>query len=185
MSRPQSHPADIQRTHVRVSSYSMKERMREETAKARRPELFSVPSRDADDEPLTQVVATPEELLVARRGRQIQSRNSGVVCADQIERGAGGQSGLERTANTYASNLLMPEYVFDPTAWRHPRLTFEVVRTIADLFDTSIKATAIRLVGAREPGRLRQSALLVNQIAPVESEQDLPDAISGPPDRDR
>lgn len=53
---------------------------------------------------------------------------------------------IERVANVYAADLLMPRYLFDPTARQHARLSFRVVRKMAELFDTSLTATAIRLV---------------------------------------
>lgn len=53
---------------------------------------------------------------------------------------------LERTANTYAANLLLPPYLFRPLARKHKKLSFESVRALADQFDASRTATAIRLV---------------------------------------
>ena len=69
--------------------------------------------------------------------------------ADQIGRAGEGQSPRERSADIYAVNLLMPGYLLQPIARGCSRLTFEAVRTIADLFDTSVTATAIRLVEGR------------------------------------
>ena len=43
----------------------------------------------------------------------------------------------------------MPAYIFDPIARSYPKATFQTVTAIADLFDTSITATAIRLVEGR------------------------------------
>ena len=43
----------------------------------------------------------------------------------------------------------MPSYIFDPVVRAHPKLTFQTVSTIADLFETSVTATAIRLVEGR------------------------------------
>ena len=62
----------------------------------------------------------------------------------------------ERVADGYAADLLMPRYIFDPIAWQHDRLTVSVVRELADLFHTSLTATAIRVVETRH-----RSALLV------------------------
>ena len=53
---------------------------------------------------------------------------------------------LERTANTYAANLLLPPYLFGPLSRKHKNLSFESVRALADEFDASHTATAIRLV---------------------------------------
>jgi DNA-directed RNA polymerase specialized sigma24 family protein len=47
-----------------IASDSVKEQLRVEAAKARRPELLSVPSHDdADDDPLTRAVPTPEDIV--------------------------------------------------------------------------------------------------------------------------
>lgn len=51
----------------------------------------------------------------------------------------------ESVANKYASELLLPEHMFKPAATKKP-LTFETVRALADSFQTSRTATAIRLV---------------------------------------
>jgi hypothetical protein len=43
----------------------------------------------------------------------------------------------------------MPDYLFRPIARARPKITFDAVRAIADVFDTSRAATAIRLVEDR------------------------------------
>jgi IrrE N-terminal-like domain len=62
---------------------------------------------------------------------------------------AGRGLGSERAADRFASSLLMPEYLFRPAARAHPKVSFQTVRSIAELFDTSTTATAIRLVEDR------------------------------------
>ena len=52
---------------------------------------------------------------------------------------------LEARANRYAANLLLPTKMFTPRAARRPML-FQTVRALATTFETSITATAIRLV---------------------------------------
>jgi hypothetical protein len=52
----------------------------------------------------------------------------------------------ERVADAYAADLLMPRYLFDPAARKYPKLTLKAVITLADVFDTSLTATAIRVV---------------------------------------
>jgi Zn-dependent peptidase ImmA (M78 family) len=54
----------------------------------------------------------------------------------------------ERVANAYAADLLMPHYLFLPRARQHSKLTFDVVRELAEVFTTSQTATVIRLVGS-------------------------------------
>ena len=52
----------------------------------------------------------------------------------------------ERLADTYAADLLMPHYLFRPIAHEQGKLTFKAVNALADIFNTSFTATAIRLV---------------------------------------
>ncbi len=52
----------------------------------------------------------------------------------------------ERLADAYAADLLMPYYLFQPLAREQGKLTFKAVNTLADIFNTSFTATAIRLV---------------------------------------
>ena len=52
----------------------------------------------------------------------------------------------ERIADQYAADLLMPNYLFRPISRQHRRLDFKTVTAIAQIFQTSISATAIRLV---------------------------------------
>ena len=51
----------------------------------------------------------------------------------------------ERRANRYATELLLPEAMFIPRA-KNQAVTFETVRSLASEFQTSLTATAIRLV---------------------------------------
>lgn len=50
----------------------------------------------------------------------------------------------EREADAYASELLMPTYMFAPLAAKVKRPTFDAVIELAELFNTSVTATAIR-----------------------------------------
>jgi len=51
----------------------------------------------------------------------------------------------ERRANRYAANLLMPQFIFQPLA-KDKEITFRTVIDLCKKFETSITATAIRLV---------------------------------------
>jgi hypothetical protein len=51
----------------------------------------------------------------------------------------------ERRANRYAADLLLPKFIFEPLA-KNKEITFQTVRELCSLFQTSITATAIRLV---------------------------------------
>lgn len=52
----------------------------------------------------------------------------------------------ETRANRYASDLLMPVYMFKPRAKTFTRIDFDTVKSLAKTFTTSLTATAIRLV---------------------------------------
>ena len=52
----------------------------------------------------------------------------------------------ERTADGYAADLLIPNYLFRSLARQHGKLTFKAITALADIFHTSKSATAIRLV---------------------------------------
>ena len=71
-----------------------------------------------------------------------------VVClADDIGRAAVSDSNHpERLADQFASQLLMPEYLFRPIACAYAKFDFQKVCSIAEIFDTSRTATALRLV---------------------------------------
>jgi uncharacterized protein DUF955 len=66
-----------------------------------------------------------------------------------------GRMSPERVANTYAADLLMPRYLFGPVARAYPKLNFNTVSDIADIFHASRPTTAIRLVeGGHSPALL-------------------------------
>lgn len=70
-----------------------------------------------------------------------------LVCrADEIGSGENKWSPVERDADNYAADILMPRYIFQPIAQSYAKLTFQTVREIAGIFDASLTATAIRLV---------------------------------------
>lgn len=52
----------------------------------------------------------------------------------------------ERLADSYAADLLLPHYLFRPIAREHDKPTFKAVSVLADVFNTSFTATAIRLI---------------------------------------
>ena len=52
----------------------------------------------------------------------------------------------ERVADMFASDLLMPDYLLNPIARTQSKTNFQIVRDVSDVFDTSMTATAIRLV---------------------------------------
>ena len=56
-------------------------------------------------------------------------------------------SNPELQADAYASDLLLPGYIFRPLAADLDRLTLAAVRELAGMFNTSLTATAIRALG--------------------------------------
>ncbi len=62
---------------------------------------------------------------------------------------AGKHTETEKTADRYAADMLMPRYIFDPVSRSYSELTLKTVKEIADIFQVSITATAIRLVEGR------------------------------------
>lgn len=55
------------------------------------------------------------------------------------------KAAIEKRANQYAKELLMPTEIFSPLAQRRD-MTFATVKDLARIFETSLTATAIRLV---------------------------------------
>ena len=53
----------------------------------------------------------------------------------------------ELQADAYASDLLLPGYIFRPMIAEVDRLTLSAVKTLADRFETSMTATTIRALG--------------------------------------
>lgn len=51
----------------------------------------------------------------------------------------------ERRANRYATDLLLPQFMFEPLA-KNREITFQTVKDLCSRFQTSLTATAIRLV---------------------------------------
>lgn len=74
-----------------------------------------------------------------------------LVCRPEDIGRSGDWSSLspERIADGFAADLIMPWYLFLPMARQYPRLTFQVVRTLAEIFDVSPEAAAIRLIESR------------------------------------
>ena len=74
-------------------------------------------------------------------------RGKSSVCrASEIGGSGQGGAAIERQADNYAADLLMPVYLFRPLAAAHRRPSFEAIDALAGAFLTSRLATALRLV---------------------------------------
>jgi Zn-dependent peptidase ImmA (M78 family) len=94
----------------------------------------------ADSNPRRQRFSIAHEL-----GHWYHHRGQCLVCRAE-DTGPGGTSPRERAANTYAADLLMPAYLFRPLAAQHAKTNLKAINSLADVFQSSQTATAIRLV---------------------------------------
>lgn len=80
-------------------------------------------------------------------GHWLRDRGKVTACSEEVIYNRWQDEGKdsEAAANRFAANLLMPSFMFDPRAKNRP-ITFETVRSLAKVFQTSLTATAIRLV---------------------------------------
>ena len=77
------------------------------------------------------------------RGRMLVCRS------EDIGNRKSGTPEMECVADAYAADLLLPHYLFVPISRQHAKLSFRTVRDLGNVFDTSLTATAIRLVESR------------------------------------
>ncbi len=83
-------------------------------------------------------------------GHWCNHRGRCLVCrADDISPGSEGRAALEKVADRYAANLLLPPYMIRPLLAKQKRLNFKAVTDIANLFDVSLTATAIQIIESR------------------------------------
>ncbi len=74
-----------------------------------------------------------------------RGRVASFVCTEQVFATEWKSDNPERRANRYATDLLLPEFMFTPHA-KNLEITFETVRRLSAFFQTSLTTTAIRLV---------------------------------------
>jgi hypothetical protein len=80
-------------------------------------------------------------------GHWIYHRRRMLICqGEEIEKPSAEAMSIERAADRFASELLMPSYLFGPLAQSFGRPSMHVVRKLSEIFNTSQTATAIRLV---------------------------------------
>jgi Zn-dependent peptidase ImmA (M78 family) len=70
---------------------------------------------------------------------------SSFLCAEKVFAREWEEDNPERRANLYAADLLLPKFMFEPRA-KNREITFDAVIALAGDFQTSLTATAIRLV---------------------------------------
>ena len=85
--------------------------------------------------------------LAHELGHWIHHRGRTLFCAKADIMAKEGGNSFERTANSFAADLLLPGFLLAPLARARPKLTTTVVRELADEFQTTKSATALRLVG--------------------------------------
>lgn len=74
-------------------------------------------------------------------------RGKSSICrASEIGSFGQGGAGIERQADNYAADLLMPAYLFRPLAAGHRRPSFDTIDALAGAFATSRLATALRFI---------------------------------------
>jgi hypothetical protein len=79
-------------------------------------------------------------------GHWLRDRNRvAFACTDRVFRAEWAADNPEHRANTFAAELLLPERMFRPVARSLP-VTLATVHSLADAFQSSLTATAIRLV---------------------------------------
>lgn len=79
-------------------------------------------------------------------GHWMYDRNRiGFVCTNTQFRSQWGAVNREKAANEFAADLLLPRTIFGRYSYASP-VTIEAVRNLATKFETSLAATAIRLV---------------------------------------
>ncbi|WFU79938.1 ImmA/IrrE family metallo-endopeptidase [Bradyrhizobium sp. CIAT3101] len=80
-------------------------------------------------------------------GHWIYHRRRMLFCqGDEIERPSPEAANMERAADRFASELLMPDFLFRPISGEFGRPTMAAVRKLAGRFNVSQTAAAIRLV---------------------------------------
>lgn len=73
-------------------------------------------------------------------------RGSSSVCRSSDIGNPGSASQIERQADRFAADLLMPRYLFTPSLAQHRRPSFEAIETLAAEYGTSRLATAMRCI---------------------------------------
>ena len=84
--------------------------------------------------------------LAHELGHWEHHRGKLLLCRSEDIGGHRGRSGAEQIANRYAAELLMPSYLIDPAARASAKQAFALVRELADRFQVSRTAAAIRVV---------------------------------------
>lgn len=73
-------------------------------------------------------------------------RGSSSMCRSSDIGNPGSASQIERQADRFAADLLMPRYLFAPSLTQHRRPSFEAIETLAAEYATSRLATAMRCI---------------------------------------
>lgn len=83
-------------------------------------------------------------------GHWCHHRGRCLVCrADEIDQGRDNKSLIEKTADRYAANLLMPPYLLRSVLAQQKRLTFQTIADVANRFRVSRISAAIQIIESR------------------------------------
>ena len=96
----------------------------------------------------SQAIRTRQRFSAAHElGHWYYHRGRSLMClSDEISNPTKGTLNPERVADGYAANLLMPRFLFGPMAKKIGKVSFQALEALREEFETSITATAIRLV---------------------------------------
>lgn len=83
-------------------------------------------------------------------GHWTHHRGRSSVCRSSEIGNPRSTSQLERQADRFAADILMPRYLFQPLAMAHNRPSFEAIDSLAGEFGTSRLATALRCIDLAE-----------------------------------
>ena len=84
--------------------------------------------------------------LAHEMGHWMHHRGRTTFCRKEDIGESPDSAGVERTANGFASDLLLPRYLVQPLVRRAERLTLSFIKEVADQFDTTRSATALKLL---------------------------------------
>lgn len=103
-------------------------------------------SVNEDSRPTRQRFSIAHEL-----GHWNNDRGMSFYCSsNDMEIGFKNSKLAERLANNFAADLLFPGFLFKPIIRKIPDLTWEIIKSVSNDFNTSLTATAFRFIDSNE-----------------------------------